>query len=295
MHFSLHSETERLRELILKRPEDAFRSRERIDAQWETLHYTSPPDYPAAIREYDAFVDSITSFVEKIRYLPFDESVGLDSIYVRDSMVMTDRGAVLCNMGKEARRPEPGAVRRFLESEHIPILGQIEGEGLLEGGDVVFLGSGTLAVGQGYRSNGEGLRQLRKLTGEFINKIVPVPLPHWNGPDDVLHLMSILSPIDDRLALVHSPLMSVPFRQRMKRMGIRLIEVPAEEFTTMGCNVLTLKPGLVLMLAGNPCTRQKLESAGIEVLTYTGEHISTKGAGGPTCLTRPLHRSQTPG
>jgi arginine deiminase len=145
-------------------------------------------------------------------------------------------------------------------------------------------------VGKGYRTNAEGIRQLRELTKDFIKELVVVPLPHWNGPEDVLHLMSFISPVDQNHALVYSRLMPVPFREWLLEKGKTLIEVPDVEYETMACNVLAVAPGICVMIAGNPRTKQLLVESGMDVWEYSGDEISRKGAGGPTCLTRPLHR-----
>jgi N-dimethylarginine dimethylaminohydrolase len=158
----------------------------------------------------------------------------------------------------------------------------------LEGGDVVWVDERTLAVGRGYRTNDEGLRQLRELTADIVDEIVVVALPHWNGPADVLHLMSFLSPIDHDLALVYSRLMPVPFREWLLARGNRLVEVPDEEYDTMACNVLAVAPRKCIMLEGNPRTRELLEAEGVEVRVFGGAEICAKGAGGPTCLTCPI-------
>ena len=150
----------------------------------------------------------------------------------------------------------------------------------------------TLAVGRGYRTNGEGIRQLRSLLGSAVDRVVPVPLPHWRGPGDVFHLMSMFSPVDRDLAVVYSPLLPVPFRQLLLKHGYELVEVPDAEFESMGCNVLAVSPRRCVALEGNPVTRRRLEAAGAEVHTYRGREISAKGGGGPTCLTRPLVRSE---
>ncbi len=165
----------------------------------------------------------------------------------------------------------------------------------MEGGDVAWVGPGTLAVGRGYRTNEEGIRQLGDLVGDAADEILVVPLPHWKGPADVFHLMSIFSPLDDDLALVYSPLLPVPFRETLLERGLSLVEVPDAEFASMGCNVLAVRPRVVVALEGNPETRRRLAAAGVEVQTYTGDEISMKGSGGPTCLTRPLERQRTPG
>ena len=202
---------------------------------------------------------------------------------------------IFCSMGKPAREPEPAAQERALASlGGAPgIAGRIEPPGRLEGGDVIWTGDRTIVVGRGYRTNAEGIRQLRRLLGEAVD-VVEVPLPHWRGAGDVMHLMSLISPVDDDLAVVYSPLLPVPFREWLQDRGYQLVEVPAEEFDTMGTNVLALAPRRCVMLTGNPRTRAALEAAGAEVVEYEGREISVKGAGGPTCLTRPLLRMPPP-
>ena len=173
----------------------------------------------------------------------------------------------------------------------ILVKGAIVGDGRIEGGDVVWLDERTLAVGRGYRTNDEGIRQLRELLHGCVDELIIVPLPHHRGPSDVFHLMSILSPIDLDLALVYSPLMPVPFREALLARGMELVEVPEEEFESMGCNVLAVAPRVCVMIRGNPITRRRLEAAGAEVHEFDGGEICAKGCGGPTCLTRPILRT----
>jgi len=155
---------------------------------------------------------------------------------------------------------------------------------------VLWLDRRTIAVGRGYRTNDEGILQLRRLLGHAIDELITVPLPHWRGESDVMHLMSLVSPVDADLAVVYSRLLPVPFRDWLVARGMTLVETPDEEFESMGTNVLALAPRQCLMLAGNPRTRAALERAGATVVEYDGSEISVKGAGGPTCLTRPLRR-----
>ena len=288
---SAASETGPIRSLLLKHPRQAWLGQERVRGQWRDLRYTAEPDFARAVDEYDRFVDILRRTVPDVRFLPEDAGTGLDSIYVRDAALVTERGLVLCRMGKAQRRGEPGAVGDFAGKAGWPVLGAIREPGTLEGGDVVWLDEKTLAVGHGYRTNAEGIRQLREMTAGFVREVIDVPLPHWDGPGDVLHLMSMLSPVDHGRLLVYSRLLPVPFRQRLLEGGFELIEVPDGEYATMATNVLALAPGKCLALEGNPRTRALLEKAGIEVLTYAGGEISVKGAGGPTCLTRPLART----
>lgn len=293
MKFGCQSEVDQIKSLLLKHPKDAFISLDNIQSQWKELNYLASPDYDKAIKEYENFVEYLKKSIPDIYYLPQNDKTELDSIYVHDPVIITNKGAILCNMGKEKRRAEPSAAGEFLLEFGIPILGSITGEGTLEGGDVVWIDERTLAVGLGYRTNEEGIRQLKELSRDIVDEFIVVPLPHWKGPGDVLHLMSLISPIDHDLAVVYSRLLPVPFREWLLRRGIRLLEVSDSEFETMACNILAVSPRKCIMISGNPRTKQMLEDKGIEVWEYGGEDISMKGAGGPTCLTRPLLRESS--
>ena len=290
MSETAQSEVGAISRLLLKHPREAFRDAALIEQQWRPLNFIAPPDLARAVDEYDRFVESLRQGGAAVDFLPVTDATGLDSIYVRDASVVCDRGAILCRMGKPAREGEPAAQEAALTAAGYPIVGAIAPPGRLEGGDVVWLDRGTIAVGRGYRTNDEGIAQFRNLLGDSIDELITVPLPHWRGPGDVFHLMSIISPIDDNLAVVYSPLMPVAFRERLLARGTTLVEVPDEEFDSMGANVLATAPRRCLMLKGNPTTRQRLEKAGAEVVEYEGANISLKGGGGPTCLTRPLRR-----
>lgn len=285
------SEVGRLTRLLLKRPEDSFLSQENLDANWKEYNYLGPPDHVRACAEYDAFAALLGDSVPEIHYLREDPEAGLDSLYVRDALLIAEGGAVVLNMGKPQRRGEPAAAGRVLSELGIPVLGEIRDPGKVEGGDVVWFDRNTLAIGQGYRTNAEGIRQLSEILSDSVSSIQVVPLPHWKGPGDVLHLMSLISPLDQDLALVFSPLLPVPFREWLLERGITLLEVPSVEHDTMAGNVLAVGPRDGLMLSGNPLTRRLLEASGVRVQVYEGIHISQMGAGGPTCLTRPLFRS----
>jgi N-dimethylarginine dimethylaminohydrolase len=291
MKYGSHSETGAIKSILLKHPKDAFGSQEDIDAGWRQLHYTGPPEYRIAVAEFERFVELLQKQVPDIYYLPFAGDAGLDSIYVRDAALVTEKGAVLCNMGKKERRKEPVFMGKFLQQIGVPILGSIVGQGKLEGGDVVWLDDRTLAVGVAYRTNEEGIRQLRKLTAGIVDDIIPVPLPHWNGAEDCFHLMSIISPVDKNLAVVYSRLMPVPFRNYLVARGINMIEVPDTEYASMGCNVLAVAPRKCIVVSGNPVTKQKLAAEGVEVCEFDGGDLCFKGGGGPTCLTRPILRA----
>jgi len=285
------AETGRLERVAVKRPREAFVSDEVSAAQWQSLNFSAAPVLGGATAEHDAFVRILESAGATIDFLPADERTNLDSIYVRDASIVCSRGVILGRMGKRLRAGEPAAQKAAFRRMSVPIVGEITEPGCLEGGDVVWLDDRTIAVGHGYRTNESGILQLRSILADSIDDLIVVPLPHWRGPGDVLHLMSLVSPVDSDLAVVYSPLLPVPFRQQLLDLGYALVEVPAEEFDTMGTNVLALGPRESVVLAGNPRTRAALERAGARVTEYVGNEISVKGAGGPTCLTRPLARA----
>lgn len=284
------SEVGTVKRMVLKHAKDAFASDMAIARQWRELGYRERPDFARAVDEYDRFVALLGELDVQPEFLPADEAVGLDSIYARDACVVCERGVVLGNMGKEARRTEPAAQQDAYAKMGIAVHGAINGEGRLEGGDVVWLDERTLAVGWGYRTNQQGIGQLEALLVDCYDELIVVPLPHWTGRDGVFHLMSMVSLLDRDLALVYSRLLPVPFREHLLERGIELVEVPDEEYPTMACNVLAVAPRRCVMLSGNPQTRALLEGAGVEVHEYEGREISWKGAGGPTCLTRPIVR-----
>lgn len=282
-----------IKRILLKHPKDAFINQAKINKETNQLNYSSIPDYEKSCTDYDKFLKLIKSFGPEIHFLPTDKSTSLDSIYTHDPCIISNGGAIICNMGKKARSQEPNTIRKYFESINVPILGQIEYPGVLEGGDVVWIDQKTVAVGEGYRSNIEGITQFQTLLGDLVDNVIPVPLPHWNGSSDCLHLMSNISPIDHNLFLVYSRLLPVPFRKYLLDRKIQLIEVSDAEYDSMGCNVLAVGNKKVVMIEGNPITQKKLEKNGVEVHTYDGKEISLKGAGGPTCLTRPFFRSMT--
>lgn len=287
---SAHSEFGKLKSVFIKKASAAFINDAHVSTYWEQLNYLGKPDMNIALAEYDAFEQVFKDHGVELLYLPQDDTVNMDSIYCRDAAIATDKGMIICNMGKEGRIKEPDAEQRAFEANGIPVLGVITAPGTLEGGDVAWLDDKTLAVGHTYRTNEEGIRQLTNLLAPLGVTVMSVPMPHYKGPSDVFHLMSVLSPVASNLAVVYSPLIPIVFRNALIARGYELVEVPDEEFDSMGCNVLALAPRVCLMVKGNPITKSRLEKAGCKVIEYEGAEISVKGGGGPTCLTRPVMR-----
>jgi len=278
-----------LKTVAVRHPREAFSGHSSSCDIWEKLDWLERPDMDAARAEFDAFTDILRKSGAEVIMQPAGQGLSPDALYVRDATLITPRGIIECNMGKPARRTEPAIAGEIYRPLGYDIIGVIEAPGTIEGGDVIWIDDKTLVVGAGYRTNLSGIEQLKNILRPDV-EVITVDLPHWNGPRDVFHLMSMISPLDDDLALIYPRPMPVSFIHWLQNRGISLIHVPDEEYDTMGCNVLALGPRKILALDGNPKTRKVLEDAGCEVITYAGKEISAKGCGGPTCLTRPLKR-----
>jgi dimethylargininase len=255
--------------------------------RWREFGWREAPDPVRIVEEHEQLVATLEDAgVEVIVGEPLDSA--LDAIYVHDPAAVTREGAVLLRPGKELRRVEVDAIERDLRTAGVEVLARLDADELAEGGDMLWLDDRTLVVGRGYRTNDAGIDALRRaLPGA---RVVSVDLPHYHGRDEVMHLLSVISPLDDDLAVVYLPLMPVRLVELLEERGVRFVHVPDEEFESMACNVLALGPRQALALDGSPETRRRLESAGVEVLVYAGNELSRKGDGGPTCLTRPLSR-----
>ena len=284
------SDTAKLKRLLAKHARDAFLSDDKINREWQVLNYFDPPDYSRAIQEYEQFLNLLEQLGVQVDFLPQSENTTLDSIYTRDNAIATNAGMLICDMGKQMRHTEPAHHIDFYAAQGLGVLESLPEGASIEGGDVTWLKDNILAVGHGYRTNAAGIVALKSAVKDCATEVIEVPLPHFRGPNDVLHLMSMISPVTDDLAVVYSPLMPVPFRNWLLDMGYQLVEVPVSEYDNLGCNILTIEPGVCVMVEGCPRTKKLLERQGVEVHTFAGLEICTKGAGGPTCLTRPLER-----
>jgi dimethylargininase len=280
-----HSMTAPLRRVMVRQPAIPLHPDD-----WRTFGYTHPIDPERTKQQHAAFREILVDAGVDVIAAGPDEAGHLDAIFAYDPTIITDEGAVLLRMGKELRRDETAFHARTYGELGIPILGEIFAPGMVEGGDTLWIDDTTLAVGRGYRTNSEGIRQLSIILGEIGVEVLAFDLPHWHGEAECMHLMSMISPVAGDLAVVYPPLMAVAFVELLRNRHWRFVEVPDEEFDSMGCNVLALAPGKALMMDGNPVTKARLEADGVEVLTYEASEISLNRQGGPTCLTRPILR-----
>jgi len=291
--FNCNNMVDPIKKILLKHPRSAFVNQNKINIEYKKLNFLGAPNFDESINEYESFMEILISLNIKLYFLEKDGKTTIDSIYTHDPFIISNEGAIICNMGKKNRINEIENIKKFLNKKNIPVIGEISAPGKLEGGDIVWINKNTIAVGIGYRSNIEGVEQLEKILFKSVKDIIPVALPHWNGPNDCLHLMSNLSPIDHNLFLVYLRLLPVEFIQYLSKNGIELIDVPDKEYQKMACNVLTVSPKEVIMLEGNPLTKNLLEKRKVKVHTFKGSEISIKGSGGPTCLTKPLLRQES--
>ena len=280
--FGSASMTGELKRVLVRRPLAAD-----TDA-WADYGWRAAPDHAAAAAEHEAFCALLEEAGAEVVVSEHDPG-NPDAIYTYDPTLVGRDGAVLLLPGKEGRRGEPEATAAVLEAAGVPVVGRIEQPATVEGGDTVWLDATTLLVGIGYRTTPDAPNALHEaLPGVDV---VVFDLPHWNGAGEVMHLMSFISPLDRDLALVYPRIAPTRLMWLLAERGIRVVEVPDEEFDSMGANVLALGARRALALEGNDDTRRRMERAGVDVVTYRGDEISRKGDGGPTCLTRPLLRS----
>ena len=279
-----------LTQVAIRSPLNSFLTDEKLSNEWQDLRFHSKPELKESIHEFIEFRKLLLNNEIKIIDLPQAKGLTIDSIYTRDSILISPKGLILCNMGRASRTPEARDNYEHLKLQGYQIAGEILAPGTLEGGDFIWLSDTKAAVGLGPRTNQNGIDQLRKILGNSVDLHV-VPLPEPTHPDDVLHLMSIISPLDKDLALIYRPLMPVSFIQWLEQLGIKFVEVDEAEYLLMGCNVLATSPRSVIMLENLPRVQRNLQNAGCDVQTYKGIEISRKGEGGPTCLTRPLKRN----
>jgi N-dimethylarginine dimethylaminohydrolase len=270
-----------LRRVLVRPPQPAD------GARWREYGWRAEPDAGAAAAEHDALRDILAGAGAEV-IVAEGESGNPDAIYAYDPILVGEHGAVLLRPGKDGRLGEPDALGATLARAGVPVAARIEAPGTIDGGDTLWLDRDTLLVGRGYRTNPSGVEQLQAAFPDA--EVLSYDLPHWNGRAEVMHLMSLISPLDDDLALVYPRLAPVRLMELLAERRIEVVEVPDAEFESMGPNVLALGPRLALALEGNNETRRRMEAAGVEVLVYKGDEISRKGDGGPTCLTRPVLR-----
>lgn len=272
--------TASLRRVLVRRPDGT--------SSWRESGWRAEPDRARLLAEHEELCARLAEGGAEVVVATAPVDGSLDAIYVHDPAAVCDRGALLLRPGKPGRRGEVDAMARDFEAAGVPVAARLEAPACAEGGDTIWLDERTLVVGRGYRTNDAGISALAAALPEV--SVVPVDLPHHRGPGEVLHLLSLISPLDRDLALVHLPLLPVRLVELLRERDVELVELPESELGTLGCNVLALAPRVALALAGNPVTRRRLESAGVDVRTYSGDELSLKGDGGPTCLTRPLLR-----
>jgi N-Dimethylarginine dimethylaminohydrolase len=280
--YGAQSMTGPLREVLVKRPGASF-GRAFDDPAHGFLH---PVDLALAQREHDAFVETLASLGPTVHVLG-RELASPDLVYTFDPLLISDRGAIPLRPGKPNRLPESDALEAWTLAAGIPTMGRIEATGTIEGGDTFWLRPDLLCIGRTLRTNAEGAYQLAGLIGGDVRTF---DVPYWRGPAELIHLLSVISPVADDLAVVYLPLLPAGLWELLQDLGIRLLEVTDEEFPTLGCNVLTVRPGVVILAEGNPAIATRLAAAGCEVHTYPATEIGINGSGGPTCLTRPILR-----
>lgn len=281
--YGAQSMTAPLSEVLVQRPHPAFGTA--FDDPSHGFHH--PVDLDRARREHDAFTGILTDLGVNVHHLGANGHPSPDLIYAYDPALVTDRGALLLHPGKLNRQGEEHAQAAWFEANGIPVWGAVQRPGTVDGGDVFWLRPDLACVGRSLRTNRAGVAQLAALLG---GEVEVFDVPYAGGPGECLHVLSVISPVADDLAVVFLPLLPAGLWDLLRELDIRAIPVPEEEMATLGCNVLAVRPGVVVMLEGNPITQRALLDVGCEVHVFAGREICLNGSGGPTCLTRPLRR-----
>jgi dimethylargininase len=280
--FGAQSMTAPLHDVVVKRPGAAFGA-----AYDNPAHgFLHPADLAEAQRQHDAFCQVLTDLGVRVHQLDA-ETGSPDLTYTFDSALVTDRGMIGLQSGKPTRRGEAEPMLAWAADHGIPVIGRLEGDETADGGDTLWLAPDVFCIGRSLRTNMAGAARMTELVGGEVHVF---DVPYANGPAECLHLMSVISPIADDLAAVFLPQLPAGLYELLAQRCIALVPVPEEEILSQGCNILAVRPGVVVMVEGNPETQRALLDRGCEVHTFPGTEVCINGSGGPTCITRPILR-----
>jgi dimethylargininase len=274
-----------LREVLVQRPGSGF-GRGHDDPAIGFLH---PVDLDLATRQHEALCACLEDLGATVHRLGADDRDDPDLVYVFDPLLVSEAGAIPLRPGKPSRQGEETILQAWTAGRGIPTAGTIEPPGTVEGGDTFWLRPGLLCVGRSLRTNDAGARQLAGIVGGDVRVF---DLPYHRGPAELVHLLSVISPVAEDLATVFLPLLPAGLFDLLRELAVDLVEVPEEEYPTLGCNVLAVRPGVVIVHDANPVTRRALEAHGCQVHALDLSEIGMNGGGGPTCLTRPILRAE---
>lgn len=296
--FNGHSMVGPLERVLVCSPRVAGWNRPERAAWWQDLGFHHAPDFETAQAQHDALCRQLRDAGAEVMELGvasqlssgFSLELSLDAVYTHDASLATDQGLMVMRPGKPNRVAEGRHHAAFCKGFDIPALGQIDAPGTTEAGDILWLDMKTLFIGQGYRTNAAGIRQMRDRLAPSGVEVLSAPLPHGGGPSECLHLMSLISLLDEHTALVDLPWLAVETVELLSSRGFRLVEIDYSERDTLACNVLALGNKRLLAIEENGKTNARLRQAGFDVRTFPGSELCINGNGGPTCLTRPLLR-----
>jgi N-dimethylarginine dimethylaminohydrolase len=279
-----------LKRVLVCSPEIAgWNEPERVD-RWRELGFHHAPDFERSRMQHEMVWKELMAAGAEVLELPAGPDVSLDAVYAHDASLATDFGLIIMRPGKPNRVGEGPQHKLFAQQHRIPIFGEITAPGTTEAGDMVWLDPKTLLVGHGFRTNAAGIAQMRALLVPEGVEVISAPLPYAAGPSCCLHLMSLISLLDERTVLVDLPWLAVETVELLKARGVQFIEIDDSERETLACNVLALGDKRLLAIEQNRKTNDRLREAGFDVRTFPGDELCINGSGGPTCLTRPLLR-----
>ena len=270
--FGVSSMTATLKKVAVKAPGLSL-----LNADPKKWHYTKGFNPNIIEVVHNIFVKMLEDSGTEIYYMRGDDYEIADSVFTYDVSLMTPSGAILMSPGKMLRRGEQNLHKNFYHKHSIPIVGSIVGNATAEAGDTLWIDDKTLIIGRGFRTNLAGLEQLKKILNPQDINVYSFDLPVYSGESSCLHLMSLISLIE-----------------LLQKHNFTIIQAPFDEFKksdTLSVNVLATKPGECIMIDSAPKTLDLLRGAGVHVKVFHGDPLCIACEGGPTCLTRPLLRT----
>ncbi|MFW9799955.1 MAG: dimethylarginine dimethylaminohydrolase family protein [Candidatus Thorarchaeota archaeon] len=246
------------------------------------------PDYNLVCEQHDALADAYRDGGVSVFYVEPPETPPPNLMFMADLLFMTPEGAILSRPASTVRAGEERFVARRLAELGIPILLSVRGTGVFEGADAAWIDPETVLIGVGLRTNREGASQVSSLLHEMDIEAIHVDLPHG-----AMHLMGNLRFPGRDLAVCRSGRTPYSAMNALRERGYSLVFAPDEEEVAKGMamNFVTIGPGRILMVAGNPTSQSFYEDVGIKCSTVE-IHELTKAAGGIGCLTAILEREK---
>lgn len=247
------------------------------------------PDPERALSQHRALVEAYEREGVSVHFVDPDGSPPgpfPNLIYVADLLFMTPEGAILARPAGAVRAGEERWVQRRLAELGIPILRAVSGSASFEGADAMWVDPETVLIGPGFRTNRDGVRQVRRVLEDLGVRTLLAEVPSAS-----MHLMGQLRIVDRDLAFYRKGRLPRSAVKALEERGFSLHPFPdlQEMDARFANNIVTLGPRRILMPDGAPVTQGFYRDHGVECVGVALDEIH-KGAGSVGCLTGVLRR-----